>query len=226
MPMPETGGTAGDKTASELSRRSFIRGSALTTAGVAMMDAASAIIGQADATEGTAGAAVAGPEPVQIMLTINGLARTLQVEPRMTLAEALRGPLGLTGTKIACDRGACSACTVWLDGAAVCSCMMLAIDVGARSVTTIEGLATGDRLHPVQAAFIAHDALQCGFCTPGMIMSCAALLQHVLDPTAEDVAEALSGHLCRCGTYPHAVAATLAAAKTRKDWRERADHAR
>ena len=85
----------------------------------------------------------------------------------MTLAEALRGPLGLTGTKIACNRGACSACTVWLDGAPVCACMILAIDVGARSVTTIEGLASGETLHPVQAAFIEHDALQCGFCTPG-----------------------------------------------------------
>ena len=87
------------------------------------------------------GPPVAGPEPVPITLKINGVARTLQVEPRMTLAEALRGPLGLTGTKIACNRGACSACTVWLDGAPVCSCMMLAIEVGARSVTTIEGLA-------------------------------------------------------------------------------------
>ena len=102
----------------------------------------------------------------------------------MTLAEALRGPLGLTGTKIACNRGACSACTVWLDGLPVCACMMLAVDVGARSVTTIEGLADGEALHPVQQAFIDHDALQCGFCTPGMIMSCAALLERKADPNA------------------------------------------
>jgi carbon-monoxide dehydrogenase small subunit/xanthine dehydrogenase YagT iron-sulfur-binding subunit len=94
--------------------------------------------------------------------------------------------------------------------------MMLAIEVGARSVTTIEGLAGGGQLHPVQAAFIAHDALQCGFCTPGIVMSCAALLEHRPDPTAEDVQTAISGHVCRCGTYPHVVAATLAAAKVRK----------
>ena len=130
----------------------------------------------------------------------------------MTLAELLRGPLGLTGTKIACNRGACSACTVWLDGVAVCACMMLAIEVGARAVTTIEGLAQGETLHPVQDAFIAHDALQCGFCTPGMIMSCAALLEH--NPTANEaeIRAAISGHLCRCGTYPHVIAATLSVA--------------
>ena len=134
----------------------------------------------------------------------------------MTLAEALRGPLGLTGTKIACNRGACSACTVWLDGVPICSCMMLAIEVGARRVTTIEGLANGAQLHPVQAAFIEYDALQCGFCTPGMVMSCAAILEHTPDPTADDVQTAISGHLCRCGTYSHVIAATLAAAKARK----------
>jgi carbon-monoxide dehydrogenase small subunit/xanthine dehydrogenase YagT iron-sulfur-binding subunit len=131
----------------------------------------------------------------------------------MTLAEVLRGPLGLTGTKIACNRGACSACTVWLNGAPVCACMMLAIDVGERRITTIEGLAQGDTLHPVQQAFIDHDALQCGFCTPGMVMSCAALLEHNAEPSVEDIRAAISGHICRCGTYPHVIAATLDAAK-------------
>ena len=134
----------------------------------------------------------------------------------MTLAEVLRGPLCLTGTKIACDRGSCSACTVWLDGAAVNSCMLLAIDVGDRKVTSIEGLAEGDSLHPVQAAFIEHDAVQCGFCTSGMVMSSAALLAHQPNPTAADVKAAISGHLCRCGTYPHVITATLAAAQMRK----------
>src|SRR5579872_7400337 len=105
----------------------------------------------------------------------------------MTLAEALRGPLGLTGTKIACNRGACAACTVWLDDVPICWCMVLAIDIGARSVTTIEGLAQGNALHAVQEAFIAHDALQCGYCTPGLVMSCAALLKHAADPSAEDI---------------------------------------
>jgi xanthine dehydrogenase YagT iron-sulfur-binding subunit len=198
-----------------LSRRSFLRDSVFTTAGLTVIEAASTIIGQAKAAQ-SSGAPMAGPEPVPVALKINGVTRTLEVEPRMTLAEALRGPLGLTGTKIACDRGACSACSVWLDGVTVCSCMMLAIEVGARSVTTIEGLANGGQLHPVQAAFIEHDALQCGYCTPGMVMSCAALLERTPDPTAEDVQAAISGHYCRCGVYPHVVAATLAAAKARK----------
>jgi carbon-monoxide dehydrogenase small subunit/xanthine dehydrogenase YagT iron-sulfur-binding subunit len=134
----------------------------------------------------------------------------------MTLAEALRGPIGLTGTKIACNRGACSACTVWLDGTPVASCMILAIDVGDRSITTIEGLADGEQLHPMQAAFIEHDAMQCGFCTPGLVMSCAALVERNPDPSSEDVKTAISGHLCRCGTYQNVIAATMAAAKVRK----------
>ncbi len=180
-----------------------------------MIDTASAIIGAAQAKEANK-EPVIGPDPAPTSLRVNGVTRLVQVEPRMTLAEALRGPLGLTGTKIACNRGACSACTVWLDGVTVCACMMLAIEVGGRSVTTIEGLATDDKLHPVQTAFIEHDALQCGFCTPGMIMSCAALLEDKSDPTADDVNAAISGHYCRCGTYPHVVTATLAAASARK----------
>jgi xanthine dehydrogenase YagT iron-sulfur-binding subunit len=199
----------------ELSRRSFLRGSALSAAGARIVGAGAVFVGPAAASPGD-GPSVVGPAPVAVTMNVNGVPRTLQVEPRTTLAEALRGPLGLTGTKISCDRGACSACTVWLDGAAVCACMMLAIEVGARSVTTIEGLAHGDRLHAVQAAFIEHDALQCGFCTPGMLMSCAALLEHTPDPDADEIKTAISGHLCRCGTYPHVVAATLAAAKARK----------
>lgn len=180
-----------------------------------MIGTASAMIGTTEAKEASA-ASMTGLEPVAIVLRVNGTDRMLQIEPQMTLAEALRGPLGLTGTKIACNRGACSACTVWLDELTVCACMMLAIEVGTRDVTTIEGLAVGDDLHPVQSAFIAHDALQCGFCTPGMVMSCAALLKHKPDPTADDVNAAISGHICRCGSYPHVVSATLAAAKVRK----------
>lgn len=196
----------------KVSRRSFLRDSALTTAGATMLNPASTLFAAAEAEK----AASLGPNAVPIALQINGTTRTLQVEPRMTLAEALRGPFGLTGTKIACNRGACSACTVWLDGVPVSSCMMLAIDVGERHVTTIEGLASGDKLHPVQQAFIDHDALQCGFCTPGMVMSCAALLEHNGSPSADDVRNAISGHICRCGTYPHVVDATLAAAQARK----------
>ena len=153
-----------------LSRRSFLQGSAVSSVGMGMIAQGSA----ADSAPSRAdGALVVGPAAVPITLTVNGVARALHVEPRTTLAEALRGPLDLTGTKIACNRGACSACTVWLDGVTVCSCMMLAIEVGARKVTTIEGLARGDTLHAVQAAFIEHDAMQCGLCTPGMALSCA-----------------------------------------------------
>jgi xanthine dehydrogenase YagT iron-sulfur-binding subunit len=177
-----------------------------------MLNATSTIMAQ---TQHPGDGASTGPQPVMIELHVNAAVRTLHIEPRMTLAEALRGPLELTGTKIACNRGACSACTVWLNGMPICSCMMLAIDVGARNVTTIEGLASGEKLHPVQQAFIDHDALQCGFCTPGMIMSCAALLERSPQPGADDVRAAISGHYCRCGTYPHVVAATLDAAKMR-----------
>ena len=197
-------------------RRSFLRGSAMGAAGTALPGTLPLASGAAAAAEAAAVPAV-GPGPVMLALHVNGTARTLSLEPRTTLAEALRGPLGLTGTKISCNRGACSACTVWIDGAPACACMTLAIDVGDREVTTIEGLARDGELHPVQAAFVAHDAMQCGFCTPGMVMSAAALLRRVPQPTADDVASAIAGHVCRCGTYPHVIAATLAAAKPRGD---------
>lgn len=195
---------------SGLSRRTFLRSSAIATAGTSLCEAASAVVREAQAD---AASTIAGPNATPITLNVNGAARMLPVTPNMTL---LRGPLGLTGTKIGCNRGSCSACTVLLDGAAVNSCMLLAIDVGDRKITTIESLAHGDALHPVQEAFIEHDAVQCGFCTPGLVMSCAALLAQMPDPTADDVKSAIAGHLCRCGTYPHVISATLAAAKARE----------
>jgi len=217
-----------------LSRRSFLQDTVLmsaevfiagvTPANITPATAATQGAGAAPATSapaaavsvGAGGSAVTAAAPIALTLRINGAERTLQAEPRMTLAEALRGPLGLTGTKIGCNRGACSACTVWLDGVPVCSCMMLAIEAEKHSVTTIEGLAKGETLHPVQSAFIEHDALQCGFCTPGMVMSCAALFERTLNPTLENVKAAISGHYCRCGTYPHAVAAMQALAAAQK----------
>ncbi len=200
--------------AEAVSRRSFLRGAGVTAIGAGMLDT-SLSLQDADAAE-TAGAPIVGPEAAPVTLMVNGAARTVAIAPHMTLAEVLRGPPDLTGTKIGCDRGACSACTVWLDGVPVASCMTLAIEVGDRTVTTIEGLARGDELHPVQAAFVAHDAVQCGYCTPGMVMSAAALLARNPQPSLDDVKAAVSGHLCRCGTYPHVFAATLAAAKAGK----------
>jgi aerobic-type carbon monoxide dehydrogenase small subunit (CoxS/CutS family) len=197
-----------------LSRRGFIRGAGVSAAGVALLDGcAGAVKEHAAEIKAAAGPKVVGPDAAPITLNINGQNRAVSVEPRLTLAEILRDELELTGTKVVCDRGACSACTVWLDGTPVCSCMTLAIDAQGRDIRTIEGLAQGDRLHPVQEAFVEHDALQCGFCTPGMVMSCAALLRRNPDPTPDDVKQAVSGNLCRCGTYPKVLEATLAAAK-------------
>jgi aerobic-type carbon monoxide dehydrogenase small subunit (CoxS/CutS family) len=153
-----------------------------------------------------------GPAALPIKLHINGHEQSVTVEPRYTLAATLRDNLGLTGTKVVCDRGSCSACTVWIDDVPSLACMTLAIDAVGRKITTIEGLSSGETMHPVQAAFVKHDAMQCGFCTPGMVMSCAALLKRNPNPTLEDVKHATSGNLCRCGTYPKVFAATLDAA--------------
>ena len=161
---------------------------------------------------GSSRGSVLGPGELPLALIVNGRSRTLLADPATTLADALRIGLGMTGTKIGCDRGACSACTVWLDGEPVASCMTFAVDAQGKQITTIEGLAEGGRLHPVQAAFVEHDAMQCGFCTPGMIMSCAALVERNPKCTLDDVKAAVSGHLCRCGTYPNVFKATLAAA--------------
>ncbi|GAC1504626.1 MAG: hypothetical protein NVS1B6_12640 [Steroidobacteraceae bacterium] len=157
-----------------------------------------------------------GPAALPIKLHINGHEQTVTVEPRYTLAEALRDNLGLTGTKVVCDRGSCSACTVWIDDMPSLSCLTLAVDAIGRKITTIEGLSNGDTMHPVQAAFVKHDAMQCGFCTPGMVMSCAALLKRNPDPNLDEVKHATSGNLCRCGTYPKVFAATLDVENDRK----------
>ena len=152
----------------------------------------------------------------EIKMNINGNIHHLKVEPRTTLASALRDRLGMTGTKVVCDRGSCSACTVFVDGKPVNSCMTLALDVGDKEVTTIEGVADGEQLHPVQEAFIEEDATQCGFCTPGMVMSCVHLLDKNPNPSLDDVKHATRGNLCRCGTYPHVFKAALSAAKKMK----------
>jgi aerobic-type carbon monoxide dehydrogenase small subunit (CoxS/CutS family) len=154
-----------------------------------------------------------GPGAAPVELKVNGKALRLDVEPRVTLLDALRDHAGLTGTKRICDRGACGGCTVHLDGKPVNACMTLAVDCAGRSVRTVEGLADGDKLHAIQAAFIKHDALQCGFCTPGMLMSCAHLVDNVKNPTEEQIRGAVAGNLCRCGTYPHVFAACKEASR-------------
>ena len=148
-----------------------------------------------------------------VTLQINGTAQTLAIEPRVTLLDALRERLNLTGSKKGCDHGQCGACTVHVDGRRVNSCLTLAVACQGKAITTIEGLADGDTLHPVQAAFIAHDGFQCGYCTPGQIMSASALLHEPVGPEDADVREAMSGNLCRCGAYPNIVAAVQDARK-------------
>ena len=198
-----------EKLSGGISRRGFLKGAGLTAAGTAI--AHSGLLGMANAE--TLDDKEFDPEGVPVKLKINGQVKKVLVEPRATLAHTLRDHLEMTGTKVVCDRGSCSACTVWLDGKPVNSCMTLTIDVGDREVTTIEGLAKNGELHPVQQAFIDHDASQCGYCTPGMIMSAAYLLDTNPNPTLDDVKHATRGNLCRCGTYPHVFSATLDAAK-------------
>ena len=154
---------------------------------------------------------------IAVSLIVNGLVRQVSIAPRRTLAELLREDLGLTGTKIGCNRAQCGSCTVVLDGRAVFACSVLAVEAAGRVVETVEGLAGPDGLHPLQSAFIEHDAVQCGACIPGILMSLKALLDERLGEGAEvgeqDVREAVGGNLCRCGTYPNTVKATLAAAQ-------------
>nr|WP_202465748.1 (2Fe-2S)-binding protein [Streptomyces sp. SID4951] len=144
-----------------------------------------------------------GPGSVKVALDINGVSRVLNLEPRVSLLDALREQMALTGSKKGCDQGTCGACTVWVDGRRVLSCLTLAISCEGREVTTIEGLAAGDELHPMQRAFLEHDAFQCGYCTPGQIMSAVALLNEGHAGTDGEIAEWMSGNICRCAAYPH-----------------------
>lgn len=162
---------------------------------------------------GTHDRTIRGPGEVPVVLTVNGERRELNVEPRTTLLDALRQDLNLTGTKRVCDRGACGACTVLLDGEAVYSCMTLAIACEGRSVETIEGLAADGELDPVQEAFIEEDGYQCGFCTPGQIMAAKSLLARTPEPDIEAIRHGMSGNLCRCGAYQKIFRAVDNAAK-------------
>jgi carbon-monoxide dehydrogenase small subunit len=153
---------------------------------------------------------------VRIGTTVNGQAHEHDVEPRLLLVQYLREVVGLTGTKIGCDTSSCGACTVLVDGESVKSCTMLAAQADGSQITTIEGLAQGDELHPVQAAFHESHALQCGFCTAGMVMATVSLLDEIPSPTERDVRLGLEGNLCRCTGYHNIVKAVLAAAGTNR----------
>jgi len=195
-------------------RRSFLKGAAsVAVGGAAAIPAAAAAMQDAPA-----GPPILGPGPVDFSVKVDGKARALRLEPRATLLEALRGACGVTGPKEVCDRGACGSCTVLLDGAAVPSCMVLALDAADREVITVAGLlGPSGEPHALHEAFVRNDALQCGFCTPGMVMSCAALLGRNPDPSPDEVRDAVAGNLCRCGTYPRVVSACRdAAAALRK----------
>jgi xanthine dehydrogenase YagT iron-sulfur-binding subunit len=148
-----------------------------------------------------------GPEDGTAVLTVNSQAYVLRIEPRVSLLDALREHLGLTGSKKGCDQGTCGACTVWVDGRRVLACLTLAVACERREVTTIEGLAAGGELHPVQAAFVEHDAFQCGYCTPGQIMSAVKLLEESHAGDDAEIAEWMSGNICRCAAYPNIRAA-------------------
>jgi|SRR5579885_153291 xanthine dehydrogenase YagT iron-sulfur-binding subunit len=198
-------------------RRAFIKGAGAAAAitsfiGGPTPPSAGVTRAQSSPTPASGAAERLGPDAATIVLTVNGKSRKIAVEPRVTLAEALRDHLGLHGTKLVCDRGACGACTVHLDGNPVVACMMLAADARGHEIVTIEGLGAPDRMHPVQSAFVEADALQCGFCTPGMVMSVAALLSRNPAPDMGEVKRAVAGNICRCGTYPHVFKAALAAA--------------
>lgn len=152
-------------------------------------------------------------EQLPITLTINGVERKINIEPRVTLLDLLREQLGLTGTKKGCDHGQCGACTVHVDGKRINACLTLAVMQNGRSITTIEGLAQGEDLHPMQAAFVKHDGFQCGYCTPGQIMSAIACVNEGHAKNEADIREFMSGNLCRCGAYPNIINAIKEVAK-------------
>jgi carbon-monoxide dehydrogenase small subunit len=149
---------------------------------------------------------------MQISVTVNGSVHTSDVEPRRLLVHHLRDDVGLTGTNVGCDTSSCGACTVLVNGESVKSCTMLAVQADGQEITTIEGLADGTTMHPVQQAFQEHHGLQCGFCTPGMVMAAVSLLEEQPNPTERDVREGIEGNLCRCTGYHNIVKAVLAAA--------------
>lgn len=193
------------ESSSGVSRRDFMKISAVTAAvplvlGPKVVEAAGEEV------------AIHGPGKIPVTLNVNGKKLNAELEPRVTLLDALRGQFDLTGAKRVCDRGACGACTVLLDGKPVYACSVLAIDAQSAKITTIEALTEGEKLSPVMQAFVDHDAQQCGFCTPGFVVATTSFLQKHPKPSAEDIRHGLSGNYCRCGTYNGIRAVALAQA--------------
>ena len=187
-----------------ISRRSFLKG--VGTGAVAASVVPTVLVGAETAAEAQMGDEITR---AKIKLNINNKTHEVEVESRTTLLSVLRdgfdtngNHLDLTGAKQICDRGECGGCTVQVDGKAVYSCMMLALEAQGKPITTVEGLANGDRLHPVQEAFVQHDALMCGFCTPGFVVAAKSLLDQNPSPSPDEIKEGLAGNICRCGTYP------------------------
>lgn len=219
--MPEKENDHSERRQPGLNRRQFLKGVGLAGAGSTLVtdllnpDAA-------DAAPEPLAAAPAGQTlkkgSISIRLDVNGKPMTMEVEPRTTLLNALRNHADppVTGPKLVCDQGACGACTVLIDGKTAYGCMQLAVDVVGKKITTVEGLAKGDTLSPIQQAFVEKDALMCGFCTPGFLMSLTALLDKTPNPTLEQVKHACAGNVCRCGTYPKIFEAAQEAARKMK----------
>ncbi|HEY2090902.1 MAG TPA: 2Fe-2S iron-sulfur cluster-binding protein [Thermoanaerobaculia bacterium] len=197
-----------DETPTDPSRRSFLIGSAVATVGAYV-----APLFAAPETASPPAKLEPGPNATSVSLNLNGAVHDLRLDPRTTLLDALREHLDLTGTKKGCDQGACGACTVLVDGRRVNSCLTLAVMHGGQKIVTIEGLAQGEHLHPVQAAFIHNDGFQCGYCTPGQICSAVALLHEGHTKSDEEIRTWMSGNICRCGAYTNIVAAIREAEK-------------
>jgi xanthine dehydrogenase YagT iron-sulfur-binding subunit len=193
---------------SGLSRRGFLKGIGVTTAATGIVTAVKPLAEAAAIDNG-----VKGPGELPVTLKVNGQNKKLNVEPRVTLLDALRNRLDITGPKKVCDRATCGACTVLVDGKPVYSCTMLAVEAEGHDITTVEGLGTPDKLNEVQKAFIEHDAQQCGFCTPGFVTAATAFVREHPNATVEQVRAGLGGNLCRCGTYAGMLLAVSDAAK-------------
>jgi xanthine dehydrogenase YagT iron-sulfur-binding subunit len=192
----------------EKDRAGFSRRDFLKSAGVSSLATAVTTVGLAEAQTGPA---VLGPGDVPVSLMVNGRRIDLRIEPRVTLLDALRMRADLTGNKRVCDRGTCGACTMIIDGRTAYSCSTLAIEVQGKQIRTVDGLATGTTLHPVQQAFCDRDGLMCGFCTPGFVMATVALLEKTPNPTPEQAKRGLDGNICRCGTFVRVMEAAMSA---------------